>query len=165
MKNKITLPIKVTIVGITIGLLFVGFGLFKQLEAKKTNNERKEEALKQSQQKVDIANERLKEIETQYDEIENQYNSKKEECNAIAMGSDNWFENKQKCNDEEYELNTRLMSLEAEYTAINNADYTVYYDEVKPMSYQIFYIIGGSVAGAAILGAFIIYLVKGNKSY
>ena len=36
---------------------------------------------------------------------------------------------------------------------------------VKPMSYQIYYIIGASIAGLAILGAFIIYLVKGKKTY
>lgn len=48
---------------------------------------------------------------------------------------------------------------------IKNKDYTVYYDEVKPMSYQIFYIIGASIAGLALLGAFIIYLVKGKKTY
>lgn len=52
-----------------------------------------------------------------------------------------------------------------ENAAIKNKDYTVYYDEVKPMSYQIFYIIGASIAGLALLGAFIIYLVKGKKTY
>lgn len=52
-----------------------------------------------------------------------------------------------------------------ENAAIKNKDYTVHYDEVKPMSYQIFYIIGASIAGLALLGAFIIYLVKGKKTY
>ena len=58
-----------------------------------------------------------------------------------------------------------MAELESEIFKSNNKDYTVYYEEVKPMSYYIFYIIGGSVAGLAILGAFIIYLVKGKKSY
>lgn len=31
------------------------------------------------------------------------------------------------------------------------------------MSYQIFYIVGSSIAILAVLGAFIIYLVKGKK--
>lgn len=44
-----------------------------------------------------------------------------------------------------------------------NKDYTVYYDLVKPMSCQIFYIIGGSIAGLVVLGTFIIYLVKEKK--
>lgn len=58
-----------------------------------------------------------------------------------------------------------MSSLEMEDSAIKNKGYTVYYDKVKSMSYQIFYIIGASIAGAALLGAFIIYLVKGKKTY
>ena len=58
-----------------------------------------------------------------------------------------------------------MNNLESEDTAIKSKDYTVYYDLVKPMSYIIFYIIGASVAGLALLGAFIIYLVKGKKTY
>ncbi|MBR2711189.1 MAG: hypothetical protein IKE89_01835 [Bacilli bacterium] len=52
-----------------------------------------------------------------------------------------------------------------EDTLIKSKDYTVYYDLVKPMSYIIFYIIGAAVAVLALLGAFIIYLVKGKKTY
>ncbi len=52
-----------------------------------------------------------------------------------------------------------------ENKAIKSKDYTCYYQKVKPMSYQILYIIGASIAGAALLGAFIIYLVKGKKTY
>ena len=58
-----------------------------------------------------------------------------------------------------------MSSLEMEDTAIKNKDDIVYYDLVKPMTYQIFYIIGASIAGVALLGAFIIYLVKGEKTY
>lgn len=48
---------------------------------------------------------------------------------------------------------------------ITSAKKDEYYDLVKPMSYQIFYIIGDSIAGLAVLGTFIIYLVKDKKSY
>ena len=58
-----------------------------------------------------------------------------------------------------------MNNLESEDTAIKSKDYTGYYDLVKPMSYLIFYIIGASIAGLALLGAFIIYLVKGKKTY
>ena len=58
-----------------------------------------------------------------------------------------------------------MNDLEMENTTIKNKDYTGYYQEVKPMSYYIFYIIGGSIAVLAALVAFIIYLVKGKKSY
>ena len=58
-----------------------------------------------------------------------------------------------------------MWNLESEDSAIKIKDYTAYYQKVNPMSYQIFYIIGASIAGAALLGASIIYLVKGKKSY
>ena len=164
-KKKLTLPVKVTIIGCAIGLLFAGFGLFKQLDSKRINKERHDEALRQSQEMVDAANARLAEIETEYNELKAQHDAKRQECDSIQMTDDNWFEESSKCNDELYSLKANLSSLELEDSAIKAKDYTVYYDEVKPMSYYIFYIIGGSIAGLAILGAFIIYLVKGEKRY
>lgn len=166
-KKKITLPIKVTIIGVVIGLLFAGIGLFKQLDAKKINKQRADEALKQSQEMVDAANARLAEIENEYNELQAQYNTKEQECNAnnTDMMDPNWIINKTNCNKELFDLKSKLSDLEFENNTIKAKDYTVYYDEVKPMTYIVFYIIGGSIAFLAILGAFIIYLVKGEKSY
>lgn len=164
-KKKITLPIKVIIIGCIIGLVVAGFGLLKQIDSKKINNERKETAQKQSQAAVDAANARLKEIEKEYYPLKEQYVKKQEECDAMNMKDSDWFENHSKCQRESTELQSKMSSLEMEDTAIKNKDYTVYYNLVKPMSYQIFYIIGSSIAGLAILGAFIIYLVKGKKTY
>lgn len=164
-KKKITLPIKVVIIGCIIGLIVAGVGLFKQVDSKRINEERKEAAEKQSQDAVDAANKRLKEIEEEYYPLKEQYEEKQQECDAMNMGDSDWFEKHSKCQRESAELNSKMISLEMEDTVIKNKDYTVYYSLVKPMSYQIFYIIGGSIAGLAVLGAFIIYLVKGKKSY
>lgn len=164
-KKKITLPVKVVIIGCIIGLVVAGIGLFKQIDSKRINEERKDAALKQSQAAVDAANARLKEIETEYYPLKEQLEKKEQECDAMNMRDSDWFEKHSKCQREASELRSRVNSLEMEDTAIKNKDYTVYYDKVKPMSYQIFYIIGASIAGAALLGAFIIYLVKGKKTY
>lgn len=164
-KKKITLPIKVIIIGCIIGLVVAGVGLFKQIDSKRINQERKDAALKQSQEAVDAANARLKEIEKEYYPLKEQYEKKQQECDAMNMRDSDWFEKHSKCQRESSELHSRMSSLEMEDTAIKNKDYTVYYEKVKPMSYQIFYIIGASIAGAALLGAFIIYLVKGKKTY
>lgn len=159
------LPLLVLLIGVGIGLLFAGFGLYKQNEAKKINQARAEEALRQSEESVKAANKRLEEIVEEYDELNKQYKAKQEECDSIVMGSDNWFNLKNKCTTEKQQLQSKIWSLEAEDTMIKSKDYTVYYSLVKPMSYQIFYIIGGAIAGLAALGAFIIYLVKGKKTY
>ena len=164
-KKKITLPVKVIIIGCIIGLVVAGVGLFKQIDSKRINEERKDAALKQSQAVVDKANARLKEIETEYYPLKEQLEKKEQECDAMNMRDSDWFEKHSKCQREASEIRSKMDSLEMEDSAIKNKDYTVYYDKVKPMSYQIFYIIGASIAGAALLGAFIIYLVKGKKSY
>ena len=164
-KKKITLPIKVVIIGCLIGLVIAGIGVFKQIDSKRINEERKDVALKQSQAAVDAANARLKEIEKEYYPLKDQLEKKEQECAAMNMSDSDWFEKNSKCQREASEMRSKMNSLEMEDLAIKNEDYTVYYDKVKPMSYQIFYIIGASIAGLAILGAFIIYLVKGKKTY
>ena len=164
-KKKITLPIKVVIIGCLIGLVIAGIGLFKQIDSKRINAERKDAALKQSQAAVDAANARLKEIEKEYYPLKEQLEKKEQECDAMNVSDSDWFEKHSKCQREASEMRSKMNSLEMEDSAIKNKDYTIYYDKVKPMSYQIFYIIGASIAGLAILGAFIIYLVKGKKTY
>lgn len=163
--KKITLPIKVILIGCIIGLVVAGIGGFKQFDSKRINNERKEAAQKQSQEAVDKANARLKEIEKEYYPLKEELEKKEQECDAMNMRDSDWFEKHSKCQREASEMRSKMNSLEMEDSAIKAKDYTVYYDLVKPMSYQIFYIIGASIAGLALLGAFIIYLVKGKKSY
>jgi len=163
--KKITLPIKIIIIGCIIGLIIAGIGGIKQISANKTNEERKQAAQKASEEAIAQANARLKEIEKEYYPLKEEHEKKQQECDAMDMTDADWFEKHSKCQREVSELKSRMNSLEMEDTAIKNKDYTGYYQKVKPMSYQIFYIIGASVAGAALLGAFIIYLVKGKKSY
>lgn len=168
MKNKnITLPIKIIIVGCIIGLITAGIGVYKQVDAQRINKERAEAALKASQEAVDKANTRLKEIESEYNTLKSQYETKNKECNSIDnnMNASDWYEKSTKCHNEEQEIKSQMNDLEMENTTIKNKDYTGYYQEVKPMSYYIFYIIGGSIAVLAALVAFIIYLVKGKKTY
>lgn len=164
-KKKLPLPILIIIIGCVFGLIIAGIGLFKQIDSKRINDERKAAALKTSQEAVNKANKRLEEIKEEYYPIKEQYEKKQQECDSLNMQDPNWFADKNKCQREANDLKSKMTDLEMEDTAIKNKDYTVYYQEVKPMSYQIFYIIGASVAGVSLLGAFIIYLVKGKKSY
>ena len=148
-----------------IGLLFAGVGLFKQLDSKRINKERYDTAYKQSEAAVKAANERLTQIESEYNGLKTQFDAKAVECDSIVTGSDNWLVTKNQCLREKQELQDQIWNLETESDQIKNKDYTVYYQKVKPISYLIFYIIGGSVILLAALGAFIIYLVKGKKTY
>lgn len=164
-KKKITLPIKIIIIGCIIGIVIASIGGIKQIGAKKTNEERKKAAEKASKEAVKNANAKLKEMEKEYNSLKEEAEKKNLECDAMNMRDADWFEKHSKCQREVSEMEERLNNLEMEATSIKNKDYTGYYNEVEPMSYQLFYIIGASVAGVSIIGAFIIYLVKGKKSY
>ncbi len=164
-RKGLPLPLLILIICVVIGLLVAGFGLYKQNDAKRINKERYAAALKESQSKVDAANKRLEEIKKEYDEAKAEHDSKVNECDSIVTGSDGWVEKQSKCQRELQEIQITMNKLESEDSTIKSYDYTEYYSKVAPMSYQIFYIIGGSIAGLGALAAFIIYLVKGKKTY
>ena len=163
--KKIPLPLQILIFGAILGVLFAAFGGYKQLNAKKVNEERYQAAYKQATENVEAANKRLEEIKNELEPLNKQLETKTQECDAIITGSEGWFDKKNQCNREAMELRNKISKLESEQFQIQNDDYDVYYNLVKPMSYIIFYIIGGSVFVAAALAAFIIYLVKGKKTY
>ena len=109
----------------------------------------------------------MEEIGTEYNALKSEYDSKASECDEIDnnMRASDWYTNSARCEREKSEIKSKMTKLEMEDVVIKNKDYTGYYQKVKPMSYQIFYIIGTSIAGVSLLGAFIIYLVKGKKTY
>ena len=164
-KNKLPLPLLILIISVVIGLVVAGIGLIKQGAAKKTNEARYQEAYQLALANKEKLEKRYAEITEALKPLKTQYDAKQQECNSLNMSDPNWFADRTKCQREAQEINSQITSLETEQWQIEHYDNTVYYDLVKPMSYQIFYIIGGSIAGLGALGAFIIYLVKGKKSY
>lgn len=165
MGNRKKLPLLILIISIFVGLVVSGIGLIKQRDAKKTNEERYKAAYNQSQSKVDAANKRLEEIAKELTPLEEKQSSKQKECDSLNMSDTNWFAEKNSCMSEAKKISSQIKELETEKWKLENASYKVYYDLVKPMSYQIFYIIGGAIAGLGALSAFIMYLVNGKKTY
>ena len=163
--KKIPLPLLILIICVAIGLVVAGIGLIKQGAAKKTNEQRYQEAYKLALENKEKLEKRYDEITEELKPLKEQIETKQQQCDSLNMSDPNWFADKTKCQREVQEINSQITELETEQWQIENYDNTVYYDLVKPMSYQIFYIIGGAIAGLGALGAFIIYLVKGKKSY
>ena len=164
-KKKLPLPLLILIISVAIGLVVAGIGLIKQGAAKKTNEQRYQEAYELSKQNAEKLSKRHAEITEELKPLKEQYEAKQQQCNSLNTSDPNWFADRTKCQREAQEINSQITDLESEQWKIEHYDNTVYYDLVKPMSYQIFYIIGGAIAGLGALGAFIIYLVKGKKSY
>lgn len=164
-KKKMPLPLLILIIAVAIGLVIAGVGLVKQEQAKKTNKKRHDEAYKLVMDNKKKLEKRYAEITEELKFLKDQYETKAQECDSLEMDDANWFENSTKCQREESEIDSKITDLESEQWTIEHYDNSAYYDKVKPMTYLIFYIIGGSIALLGALAAFIIYLVKGKKSY
>ena len=131
--KKIPLPLQILLIGAVLGILFAAFGGYKQLNAKKANEERYQAAYKQATENVEAADRRLEEIKNELEPLNKQLETKTQECDAIITGSEGWFDKKNQCNREEMELRNKISKLETEQFQIQNDDYDVYYNLVKPL--------------------------------
>ena len=164
-KKIIKISIIILIVGLVVGIGLMGFGFYKQKSAKKINEQRYQEAYKQSSENVEKAKKRLSEIATEQSTLKTQLEAKQSECDALSatMGSADWFANSSKCQREASEIRDQINNLESEAFKLNNADYTVYYKSISVSKYNIFYIIGGGIILLAALGALIFYLIAKRR--
>lgn len=102
----------VLVVGLTIGGLLIYKGIN---EKQKINNTTNEQAEKDEQ--------RLKEIETEKEELNKKISDKKYECDSISRGTDNWFTETDKCDNEVLSLEEQVDELESEEFDLENTDY------------------------------------------
>ena len=102
----------VLVVGLTIGGLLIYKGIN---EKQKIDNTTNEQAEKDKQ--------RLKEIETEKEELNKKISDKKYECDSIKMGTDSWFEKSNKCDNEVLSLEEQVDELESEEFDLEKTDY------------------------------------------
>lgn len=162
-KNNKKISIKIFILGIIIALVLCGIGFFKQNDAKKINEERKQQATEQSQAAVDKAEARLKEIEPELNSLQKQSEEKEQERDSLNMRDSDWIENVGKLNREITSISSKINALEQEQYILVNKDYRVFYQEVEPITYNIFYYIGAGVFALMSLIALIYFLVTRRK--
>ena len=176
-KNNTKLSIKIFIAGIIIALVLCGMGFYKQNDAKRIEEERKSQAYEQSQKAIDQANSRLEEIKKEMETLETQINnfdteikSMQNESQTIFMQDSGFSEryNAKKLEidskeKEQSQLETQYYNLEQEKFQIENGDYTVYYDLVKPITYNIYYYIAAGVFALMSLIALIYFLATRKK--
>ena len=162
-KNNKKIAIIIFVIGIIIALILCGIGLIKQNNAKNTNEERRQQALEQSQTAINNANARLQEIKGIYYNLKEQYEAKSEERENLNMRDSDWLAKVRKIDRELSEINSQINSLEQERDNLLNDDYVVYYQLVEPISYNIFYYIGAGVFAGMSLIALIYFLVTRRK--
>ena len=162
-KNNKKISIRIFIVGLIITLILCCIGFGKQLNAKKTNEERAKQAYERSQNAVEQAEKRWEEINTEIKELSEAYEKKSQEMDSMNMRDPNWFENHSKAQRELSNINADLNALTSEKFQLENTDYTGYYSLVEPLTYLIFYYIGAGVFALMSLIALIFFLVTRKK--
>ena len=157
-KKIIRISLIILIAGLLIGAGFMIFAALKQKEAKKINEQRYQEAYKQSEAKVEAAKARLAEIEAEKEPLIQQYNEKSQECDSLNMRDSDWYAKVNQCHREASEIDSKIDALESEQFQLEHGDYTVYYTMILPSKYNIFYIIGGIIMGVSILASILVYI-------
>ena len=158
VKKKITrISLIIFLVGIVICGLLIGFGIYKQNDAKRINNERYNKAYKQSEENVKSAEARLAEIETELNKFNSEYDSKNQECDSLDMKATDWYIKVNQCHRDASNIKSKINDLESEQFQLKNADYTIYYDKINPKKYDIFYFLG--------IGAFVMFGVAALVVY
>lgn len=162
-KNNKKISIRILIVGIIITCILCGIGWIKQNNAKKTNEERAQQAYKQSQSAIDTASKRLEEIKTEIIPLQEQYEAKQQEADSMNMRDSNWFSENSRVQREASNINSQISALELEKFKLENTDYTVYFNLVEPIKYLVFYYIGAGIFTATVLISLIYFLVTRKK--
>ena len=162
-KNNKKISIRIFAIGIMLALILCTIGVVKQNMAEKTNEERAQLALEQSQNAINNANARLQEIAQEIEPLKQQYEAKNQEAESLNVLSPDWFAKNSKLQREINNIYSQISALELEQFKIQNADYRVFYQLVEPITYNIFYFIGAGVFGVASLIALIYFLVTRKK--
>ena len=162
-KNNKKISIRIFAIGIMLALILCTIGVVKQNMAEKTNKERAQLALEQSQNAINNANARLQEIAQEIEPLKQQYEAKNQEAESLNMLSPDWFAKNSQLQREINNIYSQISALELEQFKIQNADYRVFYQLVEPITYNIFYFIGAGVFGVASLIALIYFLVTRKK--
>lgn len=162
-KNNKKISIKLFIVGLIICCVLCGLGWIKQSNAIKTNKNLYNEAYALSEKNYNEALERVNNINSELENLNSKKYTLESEKNSLSIGSSNWFSESSRLSSEIYNLNANIANLEAEKNQLLNADYKVYYNEVKPITYLILYYIGTGTLALASLISLIYFLVTRKK--
>lgn len=162
-KNNRKISIKIFITGLILTLILCCIGFGKQINAKKTNEEKVKQAYSLSQNNIDKANERLKEIEEELIPLEEKYERKQQERDSLNMRDSDWLEKVRKLDRESTNIYSQINNLEQEKFTLVNNDYTVYYQPIEAITYMIFYYIGAGIFALMSLIALIYFLITRKK--
>ena len=167
-KKKLTkLSLIVLIVGLIIGITLISIGVVKKNNNAKENAERKHQATIEAAKKERENRRRLEEMEHEIESYEKIIDKQQEECDGIKMGTESWFQERNKCDrqvsrlkEKQSDLKMKMASLKSE---MKIKDYTNVYTTIPPIKHLIFYYIGGFIILASCIISLNIYLISKRR--
>ena len=171
------ISIKILIVGIIISLILCGVGIIRQKQIEEKNKNAYNDAYELSKSNFENGERRLEEIsgemsnlKEQIDSMEIEISSMENEKSKIFMEDKGFSERYSAKNNEIKVKETELSNLKNQYSVLDteefqlqNNDYTVRYNIIKPIKYLIFYYIAAGVLTLTILISLVYFLVTRKK--
>lgn len=167
-KKKITrISLIILIIALLLGSSLITVGIIKtntsKKESEKINQERYDAAYQESQNQVEQIEQRLKEIASEKESLNLQYDAKSQECDSLDMSAKDWYSKVNQCNREASAIKSKITNLESEEFQLNHANHTVYYDKVKAKNYIFLSILGGMVIFIGGMLSLSIYLIAKKR--
>lgn len=173
-KKLLKIVYGILLIGLLLGGTLIIGGVIKKDKVNKINEERYQEAYKRHEKEVKDAQKRLKEIETEKEELNDIIAKKEYKCDSLNMMAPNWYADKNKCENEISQLKSKKTELESEEFTLNakleKSDFeekhlgdNIFYLKKPSITYIIYYYLGFLVILGACMISLIIYLITKRR--
>ena len=107
-KKKITIiSLIVLIIALLVGGSLIALGIIKTSTSKK-------DAEKINQERYNASEQRLKEIASEKESLNSQYNAKKQECDSLDMRAKDWYSKVNQCERDASAIRSKITNLKIE---------------------------------------------------
>lgn len=151
-KKKITaISLIVLIIALLIGSTLIALGIIK-------TNTSKKDAEKVNQERYDASEQRLKEIASEKESLNLQYDAKNQECDSLDMSAKDWYSKVNQCRRDASAISSKITNLESEEFKLNNN-----YDKVEAKNYIPLSVFGGVIIFIGGMISLSIYLIAKKR--
>ncbi len=151
-KKKITtISLIVLIIALLVGGSLIALGIIKTSTSKK-------DAEKINQERYNAAEQRLKEIASEKESLNSQYNAKKQECDSLDMRAKDWYSKVNQCERDASAIRSKITNLKSEEFKLDNN-----YDKVEAKNYIPLSVFGGVVIFIGGMISLSIYLIAKKR--
>ena len=151
-KKKITtISLIILIVALLIGSTLIALGVIK-------TNTSKKDAEKVNKERYNASEQRLKEIASEKESLNLQYDAKNQECDSLDMSAKDWYSKVNQCRRDASAISSKITNLESEEFKLNNN-----YDKVEAKNYIPLSVFGGVIIFIGGMISLSIYLIAKKR--